>query len=87
MADAFHPQPAPASIIPIPALRIVEGPSVALQSADVRGELLSVVSLRDRRGLRLDRWFGDRKTALAHAVELADNLGLLLFDLAEPEAQ
>lgn len=68
-------------VIGIPFLRSADGPSVALQSAVVDGNELHAVSLRDRGGRQRDRWFGDRPAALAHAVELADSLGLLLLDL------
>ena len=65
----------------IPALQTCDGPSVALQQAEVSGAVLFAVTIRDRGGQRRDRWFGDRMHGLAHAVEQADVLGLLLFDL------
>jgi len=65
----------------IPSLMTCDGPSVAIQSAEVAGAELYAVTVRDRGGQRRDRWFGDRLHGLAHAVEQADILGLLLIDL------
>ena len=80
MANA--PQPLGA-VISIPTLRSADGPSVALQPAHVSGSLLFAVTVRDRGGQRRDRWFGSESAALAHAVEQADALGLLLLDLRD----
>jgi len=71
------------AVLSIPVLRIADGPSVAIQPAIVDGSTLHAVSIRNRDGRRLDRWFQDRPAALAHAVEQADGLGLLLLDLAD----
>ncbi len=75
------------AVISIPALRTADGPSVALQIASVDGATLHVVSIRDRSGRRRDRWFDDRLAALAHSVEQADAMGLLLLDLAADGAE
>lgn len=68
----------------IPTLRTADGPSVAVQPAQVAGSALWAVTIRDRNGHRRDRWFPSEGAALAHAVEQADALGLLLLDLREP---
>jgi hypothetical protein len=75
------------AVLAIPALLTADGPSVALQPAEVAGTQLHVVSIRDSCGQRRDRWFQDRAAALAHAVEQADGLGLLLLDLANQDAE
>lgn len=71
----------------IPALLHCDGPSVALQAAEVAGSLLWAVTTRDRGGQRRDRWFGEEAAALAYAVEVADGLGLLLLDLRDGAAE
>lgn len=71
------------AVVSIPALRVADGPSVALQEALVDGETLHVVTIRDRCGRCRDRWFGTPAAALAHAVEQADGLGLLLLNLTD----
>lgn len=75
------------AVVSIPALRVADGPSVAIQPADVEGSRLHAVTIRDLNGRRRDRWFGDQAAALAHAVEQADTLGLLLLDLTHDEAE
>lgn len=65
----------------IPSLLPCDGPSVSIQPAEVGGAILYAVTVRDRGGQRRDRWFADRPHGLAHAVEQADTLGLLLLDL------
>lgn len=73
-------------IILLPEIRSADGPSVALQAAAVAGSVLYVVSIRDHSGRRVDRWFGTEPEGLAHAVQMADSLGLLLLDLRDPGA-
>jgi hypothetical protein len=72
--------------IPIPELLTADGPSVCIQSARAAGTTLSVASIWDRSGRRWHRWYPCELSALAYAVEQADALGLLLFDMREPEA-
>lgn len=71
------------AVLSIPSLRVADGPSVAIQPAEVAGSPLFAVTVRDRGGQRRDRWFGSECAALAHAVEQADALGLLLLDLRD----
>lgn len=68
----------------IPQLRLAEGPSVALQCAQVDGATLCAVSVWDRSGRRWHRWHASETDALAYAVEQADALALLLLDLRDP---
>lgn len=68
-------------VVEIPALRIADGPSVAIQDAQAAGTALWAVSIRDHHSRRRDRWFGREADALAFAIEHADALGLLLLDL------
>ena len=71
-------------VIDVPQLRLAEGPSVALQCADVDGSALCAVTTWDRSGRRWHRWYASEGDALAYAVEQADSLSLLLLDLREP---
>ena len=71
-------------VLSIPPLRSADGPSVAIQPAEVAGTALHAVTVLTSGGRRIDRWFPSEAAALAHAVEQADALGLLLIDLREP---
>lgn len=75
------------AVILIPALSIADDPSVSIQSAPVSGSTLWAVTIRDHDGQRVDRWFGEEAQALAHAVEQAGGLGLLLLDLRDGAAE
>lgn len=72
-------------VLDLPALRAA-GDVVAatIESADLDGSTVSVVTVRESRGHpALRRWYADEAAALAYAAEMADRHGLLLIDLRD----
>lgn len=73
-------------LIELPLLRAGDAVAVQLERTDCANTTFWVVTVRangcsqPRR-----RWYAEEAAALAYAAEQADQHGLLLFDLREPE--
>lgn len=73
-------------VLSIPALRAGSTIAVTVELADVDGNALAIVSVRqaaDEPTRR--RWYADQRDAVAYAAEQADRFGLPLLDLRDPE--
>lgn len=72
------------ALVELPALRAGSWIGVTIETTELAGSAVAVVTIRASGKAIKRRWFPDENSALAHAAEQSERLELPLFDLREP---